>query len=68
MTHKEIIDKWLGGKSDYDKLYGFQCVDWSRQYCKDSGTTIGGFSGSAYKGWKTGSPFDDKWVRVKIGQ
>lgn len=35
MTHKQFIDKWNGKFCDYDKAYGFQCVDLMRQYIKE---------------------------------
>lgn len=60
-----IISGWIGKSSDYDKMYGAQCVDFARQYCKDAGYPIGTFSGSAFNGWKTWSPFDTSWVRIK---
>ena len=60
-----IINKWIGKTADYDKAYGFQCVDFARQYASDAGYPIGTFSGSAYNGWKTGSPFNSKWLRVQ---
>ena len=59
-----IIKGWVGKSVDYDKAYGAQCVDFARQYAKDSGYPIGTFSWSAYNGWKTWSPFNNTWIRV----
>lgn len=39
-----IIKGWVGKSVDYDKAYGAQCVDFARQYAKDSGYPIGTFS------------------------
>jgi hypothetical protein len=60
-----IVNKWIWKSADYDKAYGAQCVDFARQYCADAGYTIGTFSGSAYNGWKTGSPFNKQWNRIE---
>lgn len=35
MTYRQFKDKWLGKGIDYDKSYGFQCVDVYRMYCKE---------------------------------
>lgn len=35
MTLKEFVYKYIGKGIDYDKMYGFQCVDVFRQYCTD---------------------------------
>lgn len=35
MTYKQFRDKYLGKFVDYDKRYGFQCVDLMRQYLKE---------------------------------
>jgi len=35
MTFQQFLDKWNGQYCDYDKKYGFQCVDLMRQYLKD---------------------------------
>lgn len=31
----EFVNSYIGKKVDYDKMYGYQCVDLFRQYCKD---------------------------------
>ena len=58
------INKWIGKSVDYDKAYWSQCVDFARQYCADLWTPIGTFSGSAFKWWQTGSPFNVRWERI----
>ena len=35
MTLKRFIVNNLGKKVDFDNKFGFQCVDFYRQYCKD---------------------------------
>lgn len=60
------LKTWLGKKIDYDKAYGNQCVDWAREFAKNSAMNpIGTFSGSAINGWLTGNPFKDtNWKRT----
>lgn len=59
-----IIDKWRGKAVDYDGVYGFQCVDFVKQYVYEQfNIRLGTFSGSALQWWKTGSPFNTKWER-----
>jgi cell wall-associated NlpC family hydrolase len=35
MTYQEFLDKYNWQYVDYDKYYGYQCVDLMRQYIKD---------------------------------
>lgn len=35
MTLDQFLNKYTGKKVDYDGVYGSQCVDLFRQYCKD---------------------------------
>jgi hypothetical protein len=35
MKFEEFINKYFGKKVDFDGVYGAQCVDLFRQYCKD---------------------------------
>lgn len=35
MTLTQFIKTYLGKKVDFDGMYGNQCVDLYRQYCKD---------------------------------
>lgn len=65
MTHQQIVTKWLGKKYAESRELGHQCVAWAKKYAEESGHPIGGFSGSALKGWQTGSPFSAEWRRVE---
>ena len=61
----EGIANFAGKRTDYDKAYGFQCVDLVRSYAQSIGHPIGTFSGSAKNGWFTGSPFKNTmWLRT----
>lgn len=62
-----FLNSWIGKRVDYDNAYGYQCVDWVREFAKSfTKHPIGTFSGSAINGWKTGSPFvNTKWKRVE---
>jgi len=35
MNYKEFRDKYLGKRVDFDKVYGYQCVDLIIQYCSE---------------------------------
>lgn len=35
MTYKQFVDKYNGKFVDYDRAWGFQCVDLARQYMKE---------------------------------
>lgn len=35
MTCWQFVDRYLGKKVDFDGVYGAQCVDLFRQYCKE---------------------------------
>lgn len=66
MTTKEVFDKWIGKKVDYDGSYNSQCTDWSRQFAKEVWFPISTFSWSALRWWETGSPFvGTEWKRVE---
>ena len=59
------LKNWIGKIVDYDKAYGYQCVDFARQHAKDMWNSIWTFWGSALTGWLTGKPFiGTKWERV----
>lgn len=59
------LKNWIGKIVDYDKAYGYQCVDFARQHAKDMWKPIWTFWGSALNGWLTGKPFiGTKWERV----
>jgi CHAP domain len=58
---KVKLGKWV----DFDGAYGMQCVDLVKDFVKEfHGVTLGSFSGSAFAGWESGSPFDKKWKKV----
>jgi hypothetical protein len=48
MELREFLDKYNGLKVDFDGVYGAQCVDLFRQYCKDVWGTphLGGVDGA----------------------
>lgn len=48
-----IVDKWIGKKVDVDGMYGSQCMDFVRQYCKEQWFPIT-TSGNAIDMWKRG--------------
>lgn len=51
--YKLIIQWWIGKRVDVDKKYNYQCVDFIRQYCTESGYPIT-TSGNAIDLWKVG--------------
>lgn len=62
MTPQEAIKKWLGKRVDFDGGFGYQCVDWARQFSKEVFADLGTFGGSAYNGWTKG--FGERWERT----
>lgn len=62
---QKIIQKYLGKRYAESKELGNQCVAWAKLFAREMGYPIGGFSGSALKGWQTGSPFSAEWKRVE---
>lgn len=62
----QAMKSMLGKSIDYDKAYWFQCLDYIRWYADYIWKPIWTFSGSAYNGWQTGSPFKGTtWKRVE---
>lgn len=62
MTVQQFFDQWNGRGVDFDKYYGFQCMDLAQQYNKD---VVGGsfLSGAAAKDvWNTYP--QDKYTRI----
>jgi len=58
MNHQEFKNKWIWKWYSETKEYGTQCVAGSKIYAKEVyGVSLASFSGSAYNGWLTGSPF-----------
>ena len=60
-----ILNKWRWKAVDTDKVYGYQCVDWVKQFAFEQyGVTLKSFSWSALRWWLTWSPFDSTWQRI----
>lgn len=53
MTIREILNKWNGKYVDWDGFYGYQCVDWYRQYCHELGLEQSIGVGGAKDIWDT---------------
>ena len=50
---EQFIQKWKGKRNDYDKAYGYQCVDLIKQYTLEVfNIRLWSFWGSAKTGWK----------------
>ena len=62
---QKIIQKYLGKRYAESKELGYQCVARAKLFAREMGYPIAGFSGSALKGWQTGSPFSAEWRRVE---
>lgn len=53
MLYKDFEQKYLWKRIDYDKSYGYQCVDLARQYSIEVfRLDTGSFWGSAWTGWQ----------------
>jgi CHAP domain len=39
MSYQSFKDEWSGRRTDFDHVYGYQCVDLIVQYCYESGFT-----------------------------
>jgi len=64
MNHSEVTKKWYWSRYRETTALGYQCVAWAKKYCSERWYPIKGFSGSAYKWWESGSPFDNSWERI----
>ncbi len=62
---QKIIQKYLGKRYAESQELGHQCVAWAKLFASEMGRPLKGFSGSALKGWQTGSPFSAEWKRVE---
>lgn len=51
MTLDQFIQKWLGKRTDYDKVYAYQCVDLILQYLADVHGIPSGVWGNAIDYW-----------------
>lgn len=49
---QRIFSKYIGGRIDRDKMYGYQCVDLVKQFADESGFPITTY-GNAIDLWKT---------------
>ena len=67
MTFDEYKKAREGKRIDYDKVYGFQCVDQARHFAEQvHGAKIKPFWGSARAWWQSWSPFLGlPYVRVR---
>lgn len=56
MTLAAFEKKWLGGRTDYDKVYAYQCVDLILQYIAEHDGIKTGVWGNAIDYWRYPSP------------
>lgn len=56
MTYKQFESKWLGKRVDYDRTYGYQCVDLVKQYVYEGFNLAPGAWGNAINWWTTTNP------------
>lgn len=56
MNFDQFINTWLGKRTDYDKVYRYQCVDLILQYLADVYGIRSGVSGNAIDYWTKPSP------------
>lgn len=56
MTYQQFKAEWLGRRIDYDKVYGYQCVDLILEYLKEVYGIPSGVSGNAIDYWNRPSP------------
>ena len=64
MTHKEVINQWIGSRYQEDPQYWYQCVSWVKKYCELLNIPLLWFSWSALNAWKSGSPFGTWWTKI----
>ena len=58
------MKQWIGKRYREPGMDTYECVAWDKLYCSIRNRPIGSFGGSAYKGWRAGSPFNKKWIKV----
>jgi len=56
MTYQQFKSKWLGKRVDYDRVYGFQCVDLIKQYLHECYGLRPGAWGNAVDYWLSPNP------------
>lgn len=56
MSYQSFKNKWLGRRVDYDKVYGYQCVDLIKQYMAEEKGLKPGAWGNAIDYWYNTNP------------
>lgn len=56
MTFSAFKTKWIGKRVDYDKVFGYQCVDLIKQYLKEREGLSPGAWGNAIDYWYKTNP------------
>lgn len=56
MSYKSFKNRWLGKRVDYDRVYGYQCVDLIKQYADEEFGLKAGVWGNAVDYWYNPSP------------
>lgn len=56
MTYLSFKNKWLAKRVDYDKVFGYQCVDLIKQYLDDCFGIKAGAWGDAIDYWNNTNP------------
>lgn len=56
MTFGKFESKWLGKRVDYDKVFGYQCVDLIKQYVDEVHSIRSGAWGNAIDYWRSPHP------------
>ena len=56
MSYASFRNKWIGKRVDYDRVYGYQCVDLIKQYMKEGYGLNAGTWGNAIDYWYNTNP------------
>jgi len=65
MDYQQFQNKWLGGRVDIDKLYGYQCADLVKQYMLETQGIPNGAYGNAVDYWyKTHHVVSSKYDKI----
>jgi len=56
MNYQQFKSKWIGKRVDYDRVYGFQCVDLIKQYLAENYGLKPGAWGNAIDYWYSTNP------------
>lgn len=62
--HKEFVQKRLGKRVDYDRAYGFQCVDLAKQYISEA-LEFGKIGALGNAKDMPNNPFFSSWEKIK---